>query len=375
MLAKERCAKLYQLIFLIILICSCTNKSHIKSSEVNVQVTPSDPLVQPDFDNSLRLKYTTGIRAILEDSKGNFWFGSHQEGVCKFDGEKFTYFTKEDGLSHNQVRTIMEDSKGTIWFECGQGISSYDGQNITTLFFKDYTLKDNWKKGDHDLWFKGDEESGFNDLEGAFGVYRYDGISFTYLRFPLTARIGERFYYAVSTPAVKGRSGNVWFGTYGAVFGFDGTSFATITDETLWHNEETGYLHVRSLFEDSKGNLWIGNNGIGVLLNDGNTTINFSERQGLVSESSTHNGGMSPPGTLEHVFSIGEDNVGNMWFGDRDTGAWKFDGETMKNYTMKDGSTVPHIWQIYKDKKEELWFALADGSVCKFNGESFDVIF
>ena len=72
-----------------------------------------------------------GVRSILEDSKGNYWFGSDHEGVCRFDGESLTYFTEEDGLSNNQVRTILEDRKGVIWFETGRGISSYDGERIS----------------------------------------------------------------------------------------------------------------------------------------------------------------------------------------------------------------------------------------------------
>ncbi len=55
-----------------------------------------------------------GVRSILEDSKGNYWFGSSHEGVCRFDGESFTYFTVEDGLSNNQIRTIQEDQNGVV---------------------------------------------------------------------------------------------------------------------------------------------------------------------------------------------------------------------------------------------------------------------
>jgi ligand-binding sensor domain-containing protein len=109
----------------------------------------------------------------------------------------------------------------------------------------------------------------------------------------------------------------------------------------------------------------------------------FQKKKGLISENSPRSGGFSsPPGTLEHVFSIGEDRHGNMWFGDRDTGAWKYDGETMKNYTQRDGLTCNHIWQIYNAKNGELWFAMNDGNVLKFNpsaeqegGKSFERIF
>ena len=366
------------LTILIILICCSKNHGSFSGKNSPLEVNDSFPSTNSLIDTTLRLKFSSGIRAILEDSHGNIWFGSHQEGVCLFDGKTFTYFTIEDGLSDQQVRSIFEDADGRVWFEGGKGISSYDGTRImtATTIEKNYLSKQDWQMDKNDLWFKGDEMTGYNTIEGQPGVYRYHGHFLTYHVFPLKPKEVDDFYYSVSTPFCRGKNGRVWFGTYGAVIGYNGIQFVVIDDEHLGLTEETGYLHVRSLFEDSQGNLWIGNNGIGVLLYDGDTTINFSKLHGLVSENSLHRGGYrSPPGSLEHVFSIGEDNQGNLWFGDRDTGAWRYDGKSLENYTTKDGLTTSHIWQIYKSKKGELWFAMGDGSVCRFNGKSFDRIF
>ena len=104
--------------------------------------------------------------------------------------------------------------------------------------------------------------------------------------------------------------------------------------------------------------------------------VNFSAEYDLVTNDNLPRGGqLSGPGTLEHIFAIAEDIHGNIWFGDRDTGAWKYDGEKVVNYGGKDGLPVTHIWQIYSSKSGELWFALANGSVYRFNGISFDRLF
>lgn len=359
---------------LMILGVSCTGQGQSEYDE-KMRNKDNAPSAESKVDTSFRLKFTTGVRSILEDSKGNFWFGSHREGVCLFDGAQLTYFTVEDGLSDNQVRSIFEGPDGNIWFEGGEGISKYDGNKITTVTKRDYSRKAEWEIGLNDLWFKGDEEAGFNEMEGQPGAYRYDGKTLIYQAFPIEMKEGEESYYSVSAPVVRGKNGRVWLGTYGAVIGYDGESFTIINNAYLGLNEETGFLHVRNVFEDSKGNLWIGNNGIGVLKFDGDSTINFSKLHGLVPEISFHGGGESPPGSLEHVFSIGEDNLGNIWFGDRDTGAWRYDGKSLKNYTVKDGLSANHIWQIYKSPKEGLLFAMGDGSVCKFNGVSFERVF
>ncbi|MBY0457599.1 MAG: hypothetical protein K2V38_09700, partial [Gemmataceae bacterium] len=74
---------------------SCTTKPEVTTSELKDRAIAAPALLR--FE---------AVRSILEDSKGNFWFGSWKEGVCRFDGESFTYFTMEDGLSDNQIRSI-----------------------------------------------------------------------------------------------------------------------------------------------------------------------------------------------------------------------------------------------------------------------------
>ncbi|HSQ45595.1 MAG TPA: two-component regulator propeller domain-containing protein, partial [Lutibacter sp.] len=126
---------------------------------------------------------------------------------------------------------------------------------------------------------------------------------------------------------------------------------------------------------DSKGRIWIGNNGIGVLLMEGNAIINFSEKHHLIHPTSTRRGDKSQPGTMEHVFAIEEDSEGNIWFGDRDTGAWKYDGKTVTNYIIDNKLSTPMIWSIYKDNSNNLLFGMAGGGVYRFNGKSFDKMF
>jgi len=331
---------------------------------------------RPAKDTSHYLRFSSGVRAILEDREGNIWFGSHNEGAARFDGKTMTYFTVDDGLSHNQVRNLVEGPDGTVWFECGAGISYFDGQRMQTLTGRDFSSPDRWAISPDARWFKGDEHIGFNSAEDRPGTYRLDGDRLVFQVFPVELRPGEENLYSVSTAAVRGKDGSIWFGTYGAVIGYDGQDFTVIDDARLGFTDLTGHLHVRALFEDSRGDLWIGNNGIGVLRMKGDSIENFSRQQSLIHFASKLSGGSkSPPGTLEHVFAIGEDSEGNMWFADRDTGAWKFDGKSMTNYTEADGLTVSHVWAIYRNRQGEIWFGLADGSVCRFNGTSFDRIF
>ncbi len=124
--------------------------------------------------------------------------------------------------------------------------------------------------------------------------------------------------------------------------------------------------------EDSKGNLWIGNNsggspigGIGVLKYDGKKFIHFTKQHQLRKEDTKGN-------SLDRVFSIGEDTLGNIWFGTVASGVWRYDGHTMKNFTQKDGLDGDFTWIIYKSKAGELWFGGGPNGVYRFNGKSFE---
>ena len=324
---------------------------------------------------------TVGILNILSDAVSSENAAlSWKEGVARFDGETLTYFTEEDGLSRNQVRTISEDRQGVIWFKTGNEISSYDGERITTPTNRNYNSKDDWQLKAGDLWFGEDDgpagQSADNELEGQPGVYRYDGEQLTFLTFPLPEDRDIDWHYKV-TGIARGRDGRIWFATYGSVIGYDGESFTIMNNQSLGFDGSAGTLHVRSVFEDSKGRVWIGNNGIGVLLHDGGTTINFTQENGLGSRENRRGGPL--PGdvsegspALDRVFSIGEDSAGNIWFGTSGHGAWRYDGESLRNFTEEDGLASKGITAIYTDSRGDLW--LGGSGVFKFNGESFDRI-
>lgn len=105
----------------------------------------------------------------MQDKNGNIWF-SNWDGAYRYDGKKFTSFTKNDGLSGTGLVTkIIEDKKRIIWLG-GDGLSRYDGNSFTS--FRDGLINPG-------IWSLFDEKSG-NIWVGTRedGFYLFDGKRF-----------------------------------------------------------------------------------------------------------------------------------------------------------------------------------------------------
>lgn len=189
----------------------------------------------PVIENPSHKVVAGKVWSILEDKKGNIWFGRDGFGACKYDGATFTHFTKKDGLCSNNVSGIVEDNQGNIWFGCitsdfpeyinEGGVSRYDGKTFTQ-----YPEIQGLSKNDiYTLYI---DKTG-NIWIGALhhGVYRYDGGKFTLFketdRKDLTATFGVQ-------SILEDRQGTLWFGFSGGLFRLNGKSLTNVTQIGLW---------------------------------------------------------------------------------------------------------------------------------------------
>ena len=352
--------------------CHTQNKrENVKDSVTEQSTVPKEATNINLFKQNATTEIGGNILCILQDKNFNYWFGTQNLGVYRYDGKTLTQFTEKDGLFNNQVQSIQEDKSGNIWFGTGGfGVSRYDGRAFTTFSNKEnlrlsINSDKEWKIEQNDLWFN-----------AGGGVYHYNGSTLTYLPLPKTDfdtkyskgspnRLSAYGVYCI----LKDGKGNLWFGTQNmGVCRFDGKYFTWLTDKGLRGPAVLG------LFEDKNGNLWFGNNGYGLFQYDGKSLTNFTKEKGLSNDDFLKTLKVSDKpvqNNLTRIYSINEDNNGNLWIGTIDSGVWRYDGTNLTNYTTSDGLTSNAVNVIYKDKKGELWFGTDGVGVCKFNGRFF----
>ncbi len=86
--------------------------------------------------NSENDLHFVSVRAILEDSRGNLWLGSNDEGLQKISSDGNKSYTTDNGLPNNSVRALAEDKNGNIWVGTASGVVflTPDGKLMTPQF-------------------------------------------------------------------------------------------------------------------------------------------------------------------------------------------------------------------------------------------------
>lgn len=166
------------------------------------------------------------VYTVFKDSKGAVFFGTSNLGVCRFDGEHFTWISESDltELSDGPsmgIRAIVEDQEDNYWF--GNTIFRYQ-------VFHDENDQITYRK-----------QNGIDDKN---------------------ARKLENFM-----SAVKDRGNILWFVTLDAgVWSYDGKK---LTHYPVMNGGKMVKLY--SVYEDKQGVLWLGSHESGVYRFNGKT--------------------------------------------------------------------------------------------------------
>ena len=312
----------------------------------------------------------------LVDKDGNIWFSVSGEGAYRYNGKSFTNFTTNNGLCSNNVGTIIQDRTGNILLGTKNGICKYDGNKFTKYPLPDTLsitcmLED--KEGN--LWF------------GAMGkgIYRYNGKTLDNFLNSNKQEYNLGSNNQLILDILQDKNGNIWFSSWngGGVWRYDGKDFKNFLpsadyykanqdkrsinnpQSTFGNIPNTSYSpsqdHITddmifSMTEDNVGNIWFATRDHGICYYNGKTFTTTGQNEGFGSRGAS---------------AILQDHKNNFWITTFDSGVWCYDGKTFKNFNEKDGLINNAVMNVLEDNEGYLWFGTKGLGLSRYDGKTF----
>ena len=343
---------------------------------------------------------SNNVRDIISDSEGKLWIAT-DKGLCTFDYEREEFITynkksyQSNSLIDDEIFCLLKDSSGLIWIGTYSGISRFNPNSNFTHFkldpYEDNSISGNvihgiYEDDDKTLWI-GTNESGVNIINGE---------SIKHLNKENSNLVSDLI------EDITGFKNYIFIGTN------EGLSVLVKNDKTDKNYTITNYTtkdglpsnKIRSLFIDSKGYLWIGTNkGLAILDTNNNKIIDITyilDEMGVsdkfiraVYEDSKGNyyigcfleGGLIKinPNTKEYkiyknienddssisnnsIRYINEDLYGNILVGtSHGINILNLSTDKFNHYTEKDGLINNTIYGILVDKNNGIWMSTNAG--------------
>lgn len=265
------------------------------------------------------------VLAVKAGTDGTIWLGTENQGVFRYENEKLTSFTVNDGLVDNSVGTICRTPEGALWFGTTNGASRYfrdHWQTFTTANgLVDNHIRAIFQSSDGSIWFATPQ-----------GVSRYLAGNWK------TYTIANGLIANSILSIAESPDGALWFGTAGGgVSRYKNNRWMTFTIA----NGLAGNS-VRVIFSASDGALWFGTeeNGVSRYLNG--LWTNFNSGNGLAGD---------------FIYSIVESGDQGVWFGSRENGVSRYREQVWTNFSVKDGLVSDSITAIHSAQNGAVWLA------------------
>ena len=328
------------------------------------------------------------VLTVKEDRDGNFWFVHVSQGVFKYNPvtKRTIHLAHIDAdtstISNNSVSDLAQDSKGNFWLTYRSGNlermdpktlkityrskifnkvpgelnSSYkmfiDKQDDIWAFVPTYSAGVyyvNIEKGIHKHFDKGNDAGHLNtDVvssviqddknriwiatdHGGINLLNKQDLKMQYLlnREDDAKTVGQNSI----TLLYKDNSGIVWVGTYKKGVGYYHESiikFPLYTHhlaDPVTDPHSLSFSDINSFAEDTKGNIWIGTNGGGLI---------YFDRKNNTFKTYLHDANNINSLTNNIIVCMFMDHTQKLWIGTYFGGLNCFDGKTFKHYKHDD---------------------------------------
>lgn len=280
------------------------------------------------------------ITVVLCQKNGTTWIGS-KNGLINFKANEFSYFNIGFDNNANHIRSLLIDNEENLWIGThsglykyrGKGFAVYDRQNGLGSAFIFQVARD----ANKNLWIATENN----------GVYKYANGFFK--NYGSKQGLLDNKIYAV----LPFEDGTIWFGGEKGISIFKNETITSFPFGKQFMQEAP----INCLYRDSKQVIWIGGqNGLCSMKKNGQSytttyyklPIKSIEKEGIA------------------VWSIIEDNQGNIWAGTYLGGLFKLEKDSFKQQTISSPEAVTTALDLCKDNYGNIYAATLDG-VLMFN--------
>ncbi len=286
------------------------------------------------------------VWAISEDNFGSLWIGTWVGGLNRTNDLNSGIFeqfnkTKYPNFTDDKITSLLLDSKGRFWVGTwGRGVFQVKfNDNGTINRFEEIPI--NYEKPNKYYNSFNNINQIYEDKKGNIWLATYKGIhllvnnNFEYVDFYVNGEVPESMSDENAKTILEDSDGQLWIGTSSnGLYKID-------IDKVLMNPTDSIFLkhykfnpsnllgisaeNIQTLFEDSKGSLWIGTDGGGLNLynTDSDDFSTYTETNGLPNDV---------------INGILEDENGRLWLS-TNKGISKFDieKESFENFDIQDG--------------------------------------
>ncbi|MBL7951045.1 MAG: hypothetical protein JNM62_04940 [Flavobacteriales bacterium] len=287
------------------------------------------------------------VYAAVQDQFGLVWIGT-EAGLASYDGNKVINRGTQEGAASNGARSLLLDNAGRLWAgHLDGGVTVFDGNTFTA-----YTLGKDMNSAitalvqtaDGDIWM----------TTAGHGAFRTKGLPTSGNVIPADRFAEDKGLQPVLLSATVLKDGRICFiedeGTLRSISKNDDRA------EEMRIPGWQGLFKCNTLFEDSRGALWLGTRGGGAYKLEKGKSVQYSPANGLTS------------GT---VTCFGEDSDGGIWIGTFDGGATLIQGDRVRSFSKANGLHSTFIRSISRDREGNLLIGTNDGGLDIFKGDRF----
>jgi ligand-binding sensor domain-containing protein/signal transduction histidine kinase len=292
-------------------------------------------------DDGLAYNY---VRSFARSANGHIWMATRRGGVTEFDGERFRSYGKSHGVM-DRADELAFDNDGNLWV----GSNSEGAMRIARNGFLSYLEADGLGSADVISGFEG-QSGELYFISDKWLINRFDGTRFTSARPLLPKQITDSS--AHRQVILQDHAGEWWVATPEGLYRYapvNRMEDLARTQPRAVYTKTEGLAdnNISRLFEDSRGDIWIGTYTPPL-------TLTRWERSTGVFHIYTEADGMPH---LNWVNAFAEDAAGNLWLGMHNGGLARFRHGRFEFFGEAEGVPRGLVLSLYPDRSGRLWVA------------------